>query len=88
MSHSFDVIILDINLPGLNGYEILKALQNNSETKNIPTIALSANAMPADITKGNEAGFFQYLTKPINIKKLVSTVKEGIKKKNHLKNDI
>ena len=78
MSHPFDVIILDINLPGLNGFEVLQKLQENPDTKIIPTIALSANAMPADIEKGNKAGFFRYLTKPINIQNLVTAVQEAI----------
>ena len=57
----------DINLPGIDGYEVLKRLQDNATTKAIPVIAISANAMPADIEKGKQAGFNNYLTKPINI---------------------
>jgi signal transduction histidine kinase/ActR/RegA family two-component response regulator len=62
-----DVILMDINLPGISGYGCLKILQDASETAHIPVLALSANAMPRDVEKGVEAGFFRYLTKPIKV---------------------
>jgi signal transduction histidine kinase/ActR/RegA family two-component response regulator len=62
-----DVILMDINLPGISGYGCLKILQDAAETSHIPVLALSANAMPRDIDKGVEAGFFRYLTKPIKV---------------------
>jgi CheY-like chemotaxis protein len=62
-----DLILMDINLPGLSGFGVLKALQNDPTTAHIPVIALSANAVPRDIEKGMEAGFFRYLTKPIKV---------------------
>ena len=62
-----DVILMDINLPGISGYGCLKILQDGSETRHIPVLALSANAMPRDVEKGVEAGFFRYLTKPIKV---------------------
>jgi PAS domain S-box-containing protein len=62
-----DVILMDINLPGLNGFQALEILKEDSEMLGIPVIALSANAMVGDVTKGLEAGFFRYITKPINI---------------------
>ena len=62
-----DVILMDINLPGLSGYGCLKLLQNDPTTAHIPVLALSANAVPRDIEKGMEAGFFRYLTKPIKV---------------------
>ncbi len=58
---------MDINLPGLSGYGALKVLQNDPTTAHIPVMALSANAVPRDIEKGMEAGFFRYLTKPIKV---------------------
>lgn len=67
MSQRPDVILLDINLPGINGYGVLTLLQAERETAHIPVIALSANALPADIEQGLRAGFFSYLTKPINV---------------------
>jgi PAS domain S-box-containing protein len=62
-----DVILMDINLPGLSGFGALKVLQNDPTTAHIPVMALSANAVPRDIQKGMEAGFFRYLTKPIKV---------------------
>jgi PAS domain S-box-containing protein len=62
-----DVILMDINLPGISGYGALKILQDDPLTKAIPVLALSANAMPRDIEKGLDAGFFRYLTKPIKV---------------------
>jgi PAS domain S-box-containing protein len=62
-----EVILMDINLPDINGFEALKILRADPATAHIPVVALSANAMPRDIDKGLEAGFFRYLTKPIKI---------------------
>jgi len=55
-----DVILMDINLPGLSGLEALKILREDPVTAHIPIVALSANAMPRDIRKGLEAGFFRF----------------------------
>jgi signal transduction histidine kinase/ActR/RegA family two-component response regulator len=62
-----DVILMDINLPGVSGIEAMKILRADPSTAHIPIIALSANAVPHDIEKGLEAGFFNYLTKPIKV---------------------
>ena len=75
-----DLILLDINLPGMNGFEVLKLLKQRKSTKNTPVIAISANAMPNDIEKGFAAGFDDYITKPINIAQLLKTVKENLEK--------
>lgn len=77
VSHQPDLIICDINLPGMDGFEALKELRKNSETKHIPVFALSASAMPEQVTKGYEAGFSAYLTKPIQISALLSAI-EGV----------
>ena len=61
------VILMDINLPTLSGFGALRQLRGYLETAQIPVLALSANAMPRDIARGIEAGFFRYLTKPIQI---------------------
>jgi PAS domain S-box-containing protein len=68
-AHQPNLILLDINLPDMDGYEALKRLQNMEETHNIPVIALSANAMQKDIDKAKEAGFKDYITKPIDMVK-------------------
>ncbi|MDD5176331.1 MAG: PAS domain S-box protein [Sterolibacterium sp.] len=62
-----DVILMDINLPGISGIQALKILREDPLTAHIPVLAISANAMPLDIKKGTEAGFFRYLTKPIKV---------------------
>jgi signal transduction histidine kinase/ActR/RegA family two-component response regulator len=65
--HQPQVILMDINLPGISGITALQRLREDAATAHIPIIALSANAMPHDIAKGIEVGFFGYLTKPIKI---------------------
>ena len=62
-----DVILMDINLPGISGFGALSVLREDAATARIPVMALSANAVPRDIEKGIEAGFFRYLTKPIKV---------------------
>ena len=62
-----EVILMDINLPGISGLEALKILREDPTTAHIPIVALSANAMQRDIDKGLQAGFFWYLTKPIKV---------------------
>lgn len=69
-----DVILMDINLPGINGLRVLEILSTDSRTAAIPVIALSANAMPRDIEKGLAAGFFRYLTKPIRVNEFMETM--------------
>ena len=69
-----DVILMDINLPGISGVQALRALVEDPLTRHIPVIALSANAMPRDIEKGLDAGFFRYLTKPIKINEFMETL--------------
>jgi signal transduction histidine kinase/CheY-like chemotaxis protein len=69
-----EVILMDINLPGISGVEALKILRADPATAHIPVIALSANAVPRDIQKGLEAGFFNYLTKPIKVVQLMEAV--------------
>lgn len=75
-SHHPDLILLDINMPGMDGYEVLSKLQANEETHNIPVIAISANAMKSDIQRGVAAGFKVYLTKPIDIEKLLININD------------
>ncbi len=69
-----DMILLDINLPGINGLRVLEILSHDLSTASIPVVALSANAMPHDIEKGLQAGFLRYLTKPINIVEFMDTL--------------
>jgi len=69
-----DVILMDINLPGISGIQALKILRDDPVTAHIPVLALSANAMPLDIKKGLEAGFFCYLTKPIKVSEFMEAL--------------
>ena len=69
-----DVILMDINLPGISGIEAMRILGDDPSTRHIPVIALSANAMPRDIQKGLDAGFFRYLTKPIKVSDLTEAL--------------
>ena len=62
-----DVILMDLNLPGISGTQALRLLAADPATAHIPVVALSANAMQSDIDQGLEAGFFAYLTKPIKV---------------------
>jgi CheY-like chemotaxis protein len=74
-----EVILMDINLPGISGIEALKILREDPATAHIPIIALSANAMPRDIEKGILAGFFRYLTKPIKVNEFMDTLDVALK---------
>ena len=73
-----DVILMDINLPDINGFEALKILCLDPDTAHIPVVALSANAMPRDIKKGLEAGFFRYITKPIKINDFMDALADAL----------
>jgi PAS domain S-box-containing protein len=74
-----DVILMDINLPGISGIKALGILAGDVATAHIPVIALSANAIPRDIEKGLEAGFFRYLTKPIKVNEFMDTLDVAFK---------
>ena len=74
-----EVILMDINLPGINGIEAMKILRADPSTRHIPIIALSANAVPRDIKRGLEAGFFTYLTKPIKVNEFMDALDVALK---------
>ncbi|PCI38422.1 MAG: hypothetical protein COB46_11345 [Rhodospirillaceae bacterium] len=73
-----DLILMDINLPGMNGLEALKLLQASSETKDIPVIAITAVALSQDVKLGLKAGFKEYVTKPLDIPKFVQIIMETL----------
>ncbi len=73
-----DLIILDIHLPGMDGIEAMERLRDMPATSAIPVLALSASAMPRDIEKAMQAGFRKYLTKPINVAELLSSIEEHL----------
>ena len=72
------VILMDVNLPGISGIKALQILREDPATAHIPVVALSANAMPRDIAKGLKMGFFRYLTKPIKIKEFMDTLNAAL----------
>jgi CheY-like chemotaxis protein/nitrogen-specific signal transduction histidine kinase len=69
-----DVILMDINLPGISGLEALEILRKDPLTAHIPVVALTANAVPRDIAKGLAAGFYRYLTKPLKVTEFMETL--------------
>ena len=74
-----EVILMDINMPGMNGIEALRILRADPSTAHIPVIALSANAMPEDIEVGYENGFFNYVTKPIRVTQLMEALDAALR---------
>jgi CheY-like chemotaxis protein len=74
-----DVILMDINLPGISGIDAMRVLRADPSTAHIPIIALSANAVPRDIAKALDAGFFSYITKPIKVEHFMETLDVALK---------
>ena len=75
-----DVILMDINLPGISGLQALEIILADPATAHIPVVALSANAIPRDIEKGLEAGFFRYLTKPIKVNEFMEVLDAALER--------
>lgn len=69
-----DIILMDMSLPVMDGWEATKCLKQQGGTKHIPIVGLSAHARDVDIIKGKEAGCDAYETKPIDMPKLLSTM--------------
>ncbi|MGZ3252857.1 MAG: hybrid sensor histidine kinase/response regulator, partial [Burkholderiaceae bacterium] len=78
-THLPDLILMDINLPGMSGDDARKVLQTSPKTAHIPIIAVTANALPHDIQKGLDAGFYRYITKPINIEEFTEAIDSALK---------
>ena len=74
LSRQPDLILLDINMPGMDGYQVLEVLKTYERTKHIPVIAVTANATPRDIALGGNTGLVDYLTKPLDIKNFLATI--------------
>ena len=77
-AHKPDLILMDINLPGMDGYEALKAIRMEPILDATPVIALSANGMETDIKKGLEAGFTDYISKPIQVASFIKKVNQHL----------
>ena len=69
-----DLVLLDINLPDMDGYEILEKMRAHPQTKDIPAIAITANAMMDDVERGEKAGFNDYLIKPVKASELLKSM--------------
>ena len=77
--NNIDVILMDINLPGMSGIEALKVLRAHSDTRSIPVIAITAAAMPKEIELGKKAGFEEYIVKPIRIPEVLAAIEKHMK---------
>ena len=73
-THLPALILLDINLPDMDGYDVMRCLKENEATRYIPVVAISANAMPEDLARGKAAGFFDYLVKPLDMNQMLAVV--------------
>lgn len=82
-SYKPDLVLLDIGMPGMDGFMLTKELKNNEKTKNLKVVALTASAMKGDDIKAFKAGFDGYLTKPIDTRNFCSQVREFIKPNSH-----
>ena len=69
-----DLVLLDIQMPVLDGYEVLRRLRDAPATRHVPVVAVTANAMPQDRERGLAAGFDAYLTKPLELQRLAATM--------------
>jgi CheY-like chemotaxis protein len=75
-AHRPSAVILDINLPGMSGFDALQHLRGWPETRDIPVIGLSAAALLKDTKRAKEAGFYRYLTKPVKVDELTAVLEE------------
>ncbi|MBK7533346.1 PAS domain-containing protein [Piscinibacter sp.] len=73
------LILLDIQMPGMDGFEVLARLRSRRATAHIPVVAVSANALPGDVEAAMKAGFSAYLTKPLGLDELLLTVQRMLR---------
>lgn len=71
-----DIVLLDIHLPGMDGYRVLAELRADAQLRRVPVVALSADAMPHDVQRGLAAGFDRYITKPVDLGELLRVLDE------------
>ncbi len=76
--HQPQIILLDINLPGMDGFEVLAHLRENEPTRKIPVLALTANDATSQLEHGRKAGFFSYIVKPLDIKQFLETIDQAL----------
>lgn len=80
---SFDLILLDINMPGINGYELCNELKESNETNEIPIIFLTGNCLPEDKVEGFQCGAIDYVTKPFHGSELLARIKNHLELKHN-----
>ena len=73
-----DLVLLDIQLPGIDGFEVLRRMRSQPSLRQVPVIAVSANAMPDDLAEARRAGFVDYLTKPVDMPRLLALVDRAL----------
>ena len=78
ITHTPDLILLDINLAGMDGYQVLEVLKTDAVLKHVPTVAITANAMSNDIARGIAAGFSDYMTKPIDVSNFLEIIDQRL----------
>ncbi|MDI6736048.1 MAG: response regulator [bacterium] len=83
-----DIILLDIMMPGLSGYEVCEKLKKVDKTKNIPVIFLTVRSRPEDIKKGYDLGAAFYITKPFNYPELIEGINKVLKEGGDKAKDI
>lgn len=81
IEHRPDVVVTDIRLPDISGYEVLRRLRSMPETRDIPVLALSAEATKGDVARGRDSGFAHYMTKPFAIDELLAAIQRAMEKK-------
>jgi hypothetical protein len=74
LAHRPDLILLDINMPGIDGYQVLEIFRADARLKAIPVLAVTANAMQREMTRGRAAGFAAYLNKPLDVQTFLATI--------------
>jgi two-component system cell cycle response regulator DivK len=72
--HRFDLVLMDIQLPGMNGIEALGCLRADEETNKIPVVAVTASVTIQDQSQITRAGFDAFISKPISVKEFIETV--------------
>ncbi|MGB5750987.1 MAG: response regulator transcription factor [Desulfobacterales bacterium] len=86
-TEGFDLIVLDLMLPGIDGLEVTKKLKANEKTRNIPIVMLSAKGEEADIVTGLELGADDYITKPFSPRVLIARVRAALRRQSSRPDD-
>ena len=73
-----DLILMDLQLPGGSGFDLMQQLAQDERTRHVPVIAVTANAMESDVAAGRQAGFVDYITKPVELNRLLAAVQAAL----------